>query len=83
MSATTSMTRVAIVNRGEAAVRFLRALRDYNGERGTAIRTIALYTEADRNAPFVKLADESFALWPALVQKADGSGMTSVYSHHE
>ena len=83
MSATTSMTRVAIVNRGEAAVRFLRALRDYNGERGTAIRTIALYTEADRNAPFVKLADESFALGPALVQKADGSGMTSVYTHHE
>ena len=44
--------RVAIVNRGEAAMRFINAVREFNQERGTRIRTIALYTDLiDVNPP--------------------------------
>ncbi|MGA8072356.1 MAG: carboxyl transferase domain-containing protein [Candidatus Acidiferrales bacterium] len=57
--------RVAIVNRGEAAMRFIHAVREFNQERGTSLRTIALYTEPDRNAMFVREADESVCLGAA------------------
>jgi len=40
--------RVAIVNRGEAAMRFIHAVREFNHEHGTTIRTIALFTDPDR-----------------------------------
>ncbi len=59
--------RVAIVNRGEAAMRFINAVREFNQERGTRIRTIALYTDPDRRAMFVREADEAFGLGPATV----------------
>jgi acetyl/propionyl-CoA carboxylase alpha subunit/acetyl-CoA carboxylase carboxyltransferase component len=52
-------TRVAIVNRGEAAVRLLRAVRELNLEHGWAIRTVALHTQAERRAMFVREADET------------------------
>ena len=42
--------RIAVVNRGEPAVRFIRALREYNVERGTSIRSVALFTHADEGA---------------------------------
>ncbi|MBK8597651.1 MAG: ATP-grasp domain-containing protein [Holophagales bacterium] len=65
--------RVAIVNRGEAAMRFINAVREFNQERGTRIRTIALYTDPDRKAMFVREADEAFPLGPATdVDGADG-----------
>ncbi len=65
--------RVAIVNRGEPAMRLIHAIREFNLERGTAIRTIALFTEPDRRALFVREADESFDLGPAtFVDEADG-----------
>lgn len=54
--------RVAIVNRGEAAVRFIHAVREFNHEQGTSLRAIALYTEPDRNAMFVREADEAVCL---------------------
>ena len=57
--------RVAIVNRGEAAMRFIHAVREFNRERGTSLRTIALYTEPDRNAMFVREADEAVCLGAA------------------
>jgi len=57
--------RVAIVNRGEAAMRFIHAVREFNQERGTSLRTIALYTEPDRNAMFVREADEAVCLGAA------------------
>ncbi len=57
--------RVAIVNRGEAAVRFIHAVREFNQERGESLRTIALFTDPDRHAMFVREADESVALGPA------------------
>ncbi len=59
--------RVAIVNRGEAAMRFIHAAHDFNQEQGTALRTIALFTEPDRHAMFVREADEAVCLGPAQV----------------
>ena len=59
--------RVAIVNRGEAAMRFIHAAREFNQEHGTALRSIALFTEPDRHAMFVREADEAFSLGPAHV----------------
>jgi len=56
------MTRVAIVNRGEAAVRLIRAVRELNLELGSGIRTIALHTEAERGAMFVREADEAVVI---------------------
>ncbi|NRQ37917.1 ATP-grasp domain-containing protein [Nonomuraea sp. NN258] len=50
-------SRVAIVNRGEAAMRLIHAVRDLSAETGARIETVALYTDADRNATFVREAD--------------------------
>jgi acetyl/propionyl-CoA carboxylase alpha subunit/acetyl-CoA carboxylase carboxyltransferase component len=57
--------RIAIVNRGEAAMRFIHAAREFSHEHGIALTTIALFTEADRHALFVREADEGFCLGPA------------------
>ncbi|MBX6748416.1 MAG: ATP-grasp domain-containing protein, partial [Micromonosporaceae bacterium] len=63
--------RIAIVNRGEAAMRLIRAVRELNAERGSAragappIETIALYTDGERSATFVREADHSYCLGPA------------------
>src|SRR6202142_836270 len=59
--------RVAIVNRGEAAMRFIHAARDFNQEHGTSLRTIALFTEPDRHSMFVREADEAVCLGPVHV----------------
>ncbi|MBA3305706.1 MAG: ATP-grasp domain-containing protein [Thermoleophilaceae bacterium] len=53
------ITRIAIVNRGEAAVRLIRAVTELNAEHGWGMRTIALHTEAERRAMFVRQADEA------------------------
>jgi acetyl/propionyl-CoA carboxylase alpha subunit len=57
--------RIAIVNRGEAAMRLIHAVRDINANGDAPIRTIALYTDAERNAMFVREADEAYPLGPA------------------
>lgn len=72
MSAQREFERVAVLNRGEAAVRFLRTLRPYARARNLPLRGIALYTDPDADAPFVRLADEAVALGPALRETADG-----------
>ncbi len=65
--------RLAILSRGEPAMRIIHAVREFNLERGTSIRTIALFTEPDRRARFVREADEAFALGPAtFLDGADG-----------
>jgi acetyl/propionyl-CoA carboxylase alpha subunit/acetyl-CoA carboxylase carboxyltransferase component len=63
----TEFQRVAIVNRGEAAMRFIHAVRDFNQENGTALRTIALFTDPDRHSMFVREADEAVCLGPAQI----------------
>ncbi|MBV9423503.1 MAG: ATP-grasp domain-containing protein [Solirubrobacterales bacterium] len=50
--------RLAIVNRGEAAMRAIRAVRELNWEREDPITIIALHGESERHALFVRQADE-------------------------
>jgi acetyl/propionyl-CoA carboxylase alpha subunit/acetyl-CoA carboxylase carboxyltransferase component len=54
--------RIAVVNRGEPAMRLTRAVRELNAEHGTRARVIALHTEAERRASFVRAADEAVQL---------------------
>jgi acetyl/propionyl-CoA carboxylase alpha subunit/acetyl-CoA carboxylase carboxyltransferase component len=54
--------RIAVINRGEPAVRLIRAVRELNAEHGTETRVIALHTEAERRATFVRAADEAVVL---------------------
>ncbi|NIJ12370.1 acetyl/propionyl-CoA carboxylase alpha subunit/acetyl-CoA carboxylase carboxyltransferase component [Saccharomonospora amisosensis] len=58
-------SRVAIVNRGEAAMRLIHAVRELGTEGGARPETVALYTEADSFATFVREADHAYCLGPA------------------
>ncbi|HIP35747.1 MAG TPA: acetyl-CoA carboxylase biotin carboxylase subunit [Crocinitomix sp.] len=50
------MKKVLVANRGEIALRIMRTLKKMN------IQTVAVYSDADKNAPFVKFADEAYHL---------------------
>jgi acetyl-CoA carboxylase biotin carboxylase subunit len=50
--------KILIANRGEIALRIQRACRELG------IKTVAVYSEADRDAKYVKLADESVCIGP-------------------
>ncbi|RKT55269.1 carboxyl transferase domain-containing protein [Saccharothrix australiensis] len=58
-------SRIVIVNRGEAAVRLINAVRELAAETGAPIETVALHTDVDRNATFVRAADIAYDLGPA------------------
>ena len=53
------MKKILIANRGEIAVRIIRACKEMN------IKTVAVYSEADKEALHTKLADESVCIGPA------------------
>ena len=53
------MQKLLIANRGEIAVRIMRAARELG------LRTVAVYSTADREAPHTQLADEAFHLGPS------------------
>ena len=77
-----SFSKVAIINRGEPAVRFLRALQEFNLIHNTTIKGVALYTEPDERAPFVRQADESICLDQVMRQQPDGS-LLNAYCDHQ
>lgn len=52
------MKKILIANRGEIALRVMRSAREMG------IKTVAVYSEADRNAPFVRYADEAVCIGP-------------------
>ena len=58
------MKKILIANRGEIAVRIIRACREMG------IRTVAVFSEADRNALHAKLADEAICIGPAPSDKS-------------
>jgi len=51
--------KILVANRGEIAVRIIRACKEMN------IKTVAVYSEADKEALHTKLADESVCIGPA------------------
>src|SRR6516165_833684 len=75
--------RVAIVNRGEAAMRFIHAVREYNQEYATSLRTIALFTDPDRHAMFVREADEAMCLGPAYLNDPVTGQPRSSYTDYD
>jgi acetyl-CoA carboxylase biotin carboxylase subunit len=53
------MNKILVANRGEIALRVMRSCKEMG------IKTVAVYSEADRNAPFVRYADEAVCIGPA------------------
>lgn len=53
------MQKILVANRGEIAMRVMRTAKEMG------IKTVAVFSEADRNMPFVRYADEAVCIGPA------------------
>ena len=58
------MNKILIANRGEIAVRIIRACKEMN------IKTVAVYSEIDKDAMHTRLADEAICIGPANSSKS-------------
>ena len=57
------MNKILVANRGEIAVRIIRACKEMN------IKTVAVYSETDKDAMHTRLADEAICIGPAEPRK--------------
>ena len=60
----TMFSRILIANRGEIALRIIRACHELG------IEAVAVYSEADRGAPYLQFADEAICIGPAESAKS-------------
>lgn len=58
------MNKILIANRGEIAIRIIRACKEMN------IKTVAVYSEADKDSMHTRLADEAICIGPANSSKS-------------
>ena len=72
-----SFERVAIINRGEPAMRFIIAAREYAAEHGVPLRTIALFTDPDNRAMFVREADAAYSIGAPIFTTPKGHRRSS------
>src|ERR1044072_9502483 len=63
---------VLIANRGEIALRVMRACKELG------LRTVAVYSEADRDAPHVAYADADFLIGPAPTPQSYLDGTSTI-----
>ena len=73
-----TITRVAVANRGEAAVRFMRAARTWMRRNDAHLDVVAMYTTPDADASFVKMASAVVNLGDPFVTLPTGE-RKSVY----
>ncbi len=73
-------SRLAIVNRGEPAMRVIHAVRELNERGEDSMCLIAVHTEAERDAMFVRHADEAVCLALSAVD-AGGAELVDYVDH--